>query len=102
MLLQQNIFMSEIFILHINYFNDLESFNFSRGKMIVVWLKDVFFFCCRSLISRGLLDLILLVGFPSSSLFISIFISQASSSPLLEEGEDMMPGLENSSRKQLQ
>ena len=60
MFLQQNIFMSEIFILHTNYFNDLKSFNLSRGKMIVIWLKDVFFFCCWNLISRDLLDLITL------------------------------------------
>ena len=44
MLLQQNIFMGEIFILHTNYFNDLKSFNFSRGKMTIVRFKDVFFF----------------------------------------------------------
>ena len=39
-----------------------------------------------------------------SSLFSSIFINQASSSTLLEEGEDMMPGLtdltENSKKRQ--
>ena len=37
-----------------------------------------------------------------SSLFSSIFISQASLSPLLEEGDDMMPGLDNPDRKQLE
>ena len=37
-----------------------------------------------------------------SSLFRSIFISQASLSPLLEEGDDMMPSLENPDRKQLE
>src|SRR3954469_12819646 len=36
-----------------------------------------------------------------SSLFSSIFISQASLSPMLEEGDDMMPSLENPDRKQL-
>src|SRR3954471_14974361 len=37
-----------------------------------------------------------------SSLFSSIFISQASLSPLLEEEDDMMPGLDNPDRKQLE
>ena len=39
---------------------------------------------------------------PGSSLFSSIFISQASLPSLLEEGDDMMPGLDNSGRKQLE
>src|SRR3954469_8063036 len=37
-----------------------------------------------------------------SSLFSSIFVSQASLSPLLGEGDDMMPGLDNPDRKQLE
>ena len=38
---------------------------------------------------------------PGSSLFSSIFISQASL-PSLLEGDDMMPGLDKSNRKQLE
>ena len=37
-----------------------------------------------------------------SSLFSSIFISQASLPSLLEEGDDMMPGLDNYDKKQLE
>src|SRR4051812_15951332 len=37
-----------------------------------------------------------------SSLFSSIFISQASLSPLLEDGDEMMPSLDNPDRKQLE
>ena len=39
---------------------------------------------------------------PGSSLFNSIFISQASLPSLLEEKDNMMPGLDNSGRKQLE
>src|SRR3954471_9539002 len=41
-----------------------------------------------------------LLIFMGSSLFSSIFISQASLSPLLEEGDDMMPGLDNPDKEQ--
>ena len=40
MLLMQNIFTSEILILHANCFNDAEGLNISRGKMSKVRLKD--------------------------------------------------------------
>ena len=59
-------------------------------------LKDVFFFCCRSLILSSLLIS------PGSSLFSSIFNSQASLSSLLEEGDVMIPGHDKSDRKQLE
>ena len=42
-LLMQNIFMSEVFILHADRFNDLKGCNLSRGKMSIVRLKDIFF-----------------------------------------------------------
>ena len=38
---------------------------------------------------------------PGSSLFSSVFIRQASSPSLLEEGDDMIPGLENFGRKSI-
>ena len=101
MLLMQNIFASEILILYANYFNDAKSFNLSRGKMSKVGLKDIFFLllgqqclCChRGWIYSSFLALATLTASISSSLFVSIFISEASSSMLLEEEEDMMPGL---------
>ena len=44
MLLQQNIFTSEIFVLNTNRFNGPKSFNFSGVKMFIVWLEDIFVF----------------------------------------------------------
>ena len=43
-LLMQNIFTSEILILHTNRFNDPEGCNLGGGKMSIVRFKDIFFF----------------------------------------------------------
>ena len=64
-LLMQNIFTSEIFILHTNCFNDPKGFNLRGGKIIIVGFKDIFFFLLgwhgllnhRRLVSDGLLAL---------------------------------------------
>ena len=90
MLLQQNIFPREILVLYANYFNHLESFNFSRGEMIVVRLKEVSFFYYRDLLLCGFLDLVAFLDSLISSRFISIFIIQASSPTLLEEGDNIL------------
>ena len=101
MLLQQNIFTCEILILYTSQLNHLESFDFCRGKKIMIqlkvssiagtWSSTAFLIPSSLLISIG------------SSLFSSIFISQASlPSWLEEEGDDIVPGLDNPDRKQLE
>ena len=103
MLLMQNIFTSEVLILHRNRFNDPEGCNLSRGTMSIEGLRisssssSANSACVATgdgpmVVSLPLSPLTASVG---SSLFVSIFISQASSSMLLEEQEDMMPSLTN-------
>ena len=70
-LLQQNIFMGEIFIFHTNRFDDPKGFELGGGEMIIVRFKDIFFFFLdrqgllnhRRLISGSLLALVPFDGF---------------------------------------
>ena len=106
MLLVQNIFAGEILILYANCFKDTKSFNLIRSKVSKIGFKDIFLLllgqqcvCCHRdgsmVVYLPLSPLIASVG---SSLFVSIFISQASSSMWLEDQEDMMPSLTNLTR----
>ena len=103
MLLMQNIFASEILILYANYFNDAKSLNLSRCKVskVVLRVSSSSSSASSACVSTGdgstviSLPLSPLMASIGSSRFVSIFISQASSSMWLEEQEDMMLNLIN-------
>ena len=106
MLLMHNIFKSEALILYANHFKSTKSFNLSMSKVSKTGFKYIFLLLLGQqclcyhwgwihVVSLPLSPLMTSVG---SSLFVSIVISQASSSMWLEEQEDMPPSLTNLAR----